>query len=1003
MRALHALLGVVLIAGANPDLIGAQTATVTGRVTAAATGQPVGGTNIHIPALGIGTMARDDGRYILLQVPAGTHTIRAERIGNQAATQEVTVAAGETVLLDFELTQMALEMDEIVVTGTPGGTQRRALANSVGVVSAEEVVGRGGVSNVYEVLNARVPGVVVTAGPGIPGAGSKIQIRGRGSMALQTDPLVYVDGVRVESSPWTGTSGALFGNDDRGPRSDVMGRLNDINPEHIESIEVIKGPSAQTLYGTEAANGVIQIITKKGTPGAGTRVNLRVSQGANWFGDPEGRWPVSYARDPQTGQILSAALAQTETERGTPMFSTGHTQAYGMDIQGQVAEGLRYFSGADFERSEGVVSGHVRNLFAARLNLSATPFQTLDLTTSMAMTAGRSTAPGGTENVDIITTRVLELNQPGRGTRSRRPPEVHRDWRVQHDEVDRFTGSLTANHRPVSWLAQRLTAGVDLTADKAEFINRRVVGEMLSFFPFGGMWGSDGGKTIKERRVSYVTVDYGATATASLRSDLESQTSFGVQYYGNRETFSTQAVVGFPVPSVTSTSGAGTISGVNDDVVENNTVGLYVQEQLGLNNRMFLTGAFRVDDNSAFGTDFDFVTYPKLSASWVVSEEPFWDFGFVDVLKLRAAWGASGQQPAMFASVRQYSPIPGPGGEAAITPNVFGNPELKPERVVGIEAGFEASLLNQRLVLDFTYYNQRTRDALVLRDVAPSTGFSSGFGILGGKQWVNAGEIENKGVEALVTVVPVTTPSVRWDLTFNYSLNDNTMISLGGDLDFIAVDYLQNRHQPGYPVASFFRKHILSAQLDSNGRAISALCDDGQGNAIPCDMAQPVFAGRPEARHQGAFSTSVSLGNNLNFHALMDFKAGHKLWNVAKWARCVFDRQCEENADPLSFDPALVAEFDLGGGVEYIWSTIEDASYLKFREVGATYMLPQAFAEQLSARSVSITASLRNLYTWTRYSGLDPEGGVLSHRNLHEDDATFPPLAQFRTMVRIGL
>ena len=241
----------------------------------------------------------------------------------------------------------------------------------------------------------------------------------------------------------------------------------------------------------------------------------------------------------------------------------------------------------------------------------------------------------------------------------------------------------------------------------------------------------------------------------------------------------------------------------------------------------------------------------------------------------------------------------------------------------------------------------------------------------------------------------------EWNSTFSISTNANKVLSLPPGVDFIAVDYLQNRFQPGYPAAAYFRKHIVSAQLDPNGRAINVMCDDGKGGSVTCDKASPVFRGRADPKIEGAFTNSVRVFNRLSLQAVVDFKQGNRLWNVNRWARCVFDLACEENVSPQKFDPRLVAEYQLGGGVDYIWNTIEDASYVKLREVSATYTLPDGFARRLGAHGAQFSIAGRNLHTWTKYTGLDPEGAVLSHHNLQEEDNTVPPLTQLITTFKL--
>ena len=268
---LFALFAALLLA--VPQL-GAQ--QITGRVVDSQSGQPLGAVQVFIAGSGIGALSQQNGRYLLLNVPAGTHTLSAERIGYGSTTAQITVAAGETAVQDFRLTEAALGLDEIIVTGTPGGTQRRAIGNTVTTVSASDLTRDVAFTSVQNVLQGRTPGVRLAAATGTIGAGADVQVRGVGTFSLGRNPLIYVDGIRVNND---GNAGPTTG----GER--VVNVFNDFNPADIESIEIIKGPAAATLYGTEASAGVIQIITKRGQEGD-AQFDVSIRQGINFLNNP---------------------------------------------------------------------------------------------------------------------------------------------------------------------------------------------------------------------------------------------------------------------------------------------------------------------------------------------------------------------------------------------------------------------------------------------------------------------------------------------------------------------------------------------------------------------------------------------------------------------------------------------------------------------------------------------------------------------------------------------
>ena len=272
------VLAVLLLA--TGEVFAQQTGSITGRVVDGQSGEPVSSAQIFIPDLTTGVLTQLNGRYLLLNVPLGTHTVRFVRIGYRAMTAEVTVTAGGTALQNFTVSQDALQLDEIIVTGTPGGTQRRAIGNTAARGQAAGNTANRALSSRPNRVHGRTPGLAFTRSGGQVGEGSIIRIRGVSSFGLGSQPLIYIDGVRMDNSMGLGPN---LPNTGAGQRA--ASALDDLNPNDIESIEIIKGPAAATLYGTEASAGVIQIITKRGEIGA-PQFDLQISQGSNFLLNP---------------------------------------------------------------------------------------------------------------------------------------------------------------------------------------------------------------------------------------------------------------------------------------------------------------------------------------------------------------------------------------------------------------------------------------------------------------------------------------------------------------------------------------------------------------------------------------------------------------------------------------------------------------------------------------------------------------------------------------------
>jgi TonB-linked SusC/RagA family outer membrane protein len=986
-RILAALATIVLVLLGAPATAQAQDGVVQGRVIDTRSLRPVPSVQVAVAGTALATVTDVQGRFQIRGITGTTAALTFRRIGYRPHNQSVPVGGQE---VRIEMSETPLSLDELVVTGTAGSTEKRAIGNSVTQIRAAEVTEIAPVSDIGDLLTGRAPGVSVMAGSGMAGMGPRIEVRGRNSISLKGDPLMYIDGVRVSNE--TSTGPRLQG-------ANYISRLGDLNPNDIESIEIIKGPAAATLYGTEAANGVVQIITKKGIRGDRPTFDLSVRQGANWFMNAEGRMPHNFSREPD-GSVYEQNLFEQERAGGHPaIFTTGYNQGYSLNASGG-SNLLQYFASVGFSRDEGIEPKNYMKNLGGRTNLTIKPSEKIDISLNLGfqdVTRNLGTQEGASTMWTTLFGSPLTRNTAFRGF-NLGPPEVMKRFSDSFQDVERITASIQANHRVTSWLSHRLNVGTDQTAQEDEVLIQRMLPQDAPFFSpvlAAGQIASD------RRTLTVQTVDYSASAALGLTSRIKSTTTVGTQFYRNYQERTSALGQGFPVRGLTAVSASTTTTG-EGTLVENKTFGVFAQQQFGLNDRFFLTAALRADDNSAFGDDFDLIYYPKVSASWVVSEEPFWKIGAVSALRLRAAYGHSGQQPANFAALRIFTPTVGPLASPAVSPAAFGNSALAPERGEELEVGFEAGLFNDRVRVDFTYYSSRTEKAILLRDVAPSTGFP-------GQQYVNAGLIKNKGTELQLDIRPIESRRLAWDVGFNVSTNANEIVDLDPNdpsLTFIPITY--GRHQEGYPIASWFRRRVASAEFGAGGALANVLCDAGEGQApLPCsDPRTEIFLGRPTPKYQGGFNTTVTLDQRLRLFAQFDFAGGHRRWDVDTWARCALFRLCEVNVRRLDFPARDVAAAELAGGSVIVDEYLLDAKFLKFRELSLAYSLPERFARAIGGSRASITLAGRNLHTWTPWTGLDPESLVLAGIDLplfdlYFSQAQIPQLAEFRATLNI--
>ena len=953
----------------------AQDAIVGGVVVAERSLRPVAGALVVADDTTLRATTDANGRFRIAMPTGAPLALSVRRLGFRPLRHVVRSGATELRLV---LTEAAVELSETIVTGTADATERRALGNAVITIQAAEVMEKGAVSTVEELLNGRAPGVVVEPGSGNVGGGGRITVRGGTTLTLDNQPLLYVDGVRASNAQATGPVSQFFS---PGPIS----RLNDLDPDDIERVEIIKGPAAATLYGTEASTGVINVITKKGSVGpprwsVGTRI------GSTWLRDPEGRFPTNYGRD--TAQnVVVLDIVERENARGTPIFSRGTSQAYHLGVSGGT-ELLRYYLSGGYERSNGVERANQLRKHSARVNVTMLPSSRLTLEASLGNLGGptRLSPEGGGGSRMRATINADPRTLPGgAGDTTRRGfgvslPEEYdlffeRGGAFEQD-LDRLTASLRVEHRTFDWLAQRLRAGYDRTAmTNTAFYPR--IDALLGRSPYPAR--ELGYKEVTLRDGRYHTIDYAATATRRLPHALRSATSLGAQYYRNGTSRVMSAGADFPAEGLSAISSTTRDRTTEEDFVENVTLGVYLEQVVAWRDRLFVTAALRADDNSAFGENFDRVHYPKAALSWVVSDERFVRARWLNTLRLRAAYGEAGKQPAAFDALRSYLSVAGPNDSPAVTPLSIGNPDLRPERGQELELGIDASALGERLSLDLTYYRKHTRDAIVPRELAPSGGVP-------GVRLLNVGEIHNSGIELLARATPVRGDRWQWDLSLNVATNDNTVVNLGDAAlqSLPAAEYRQ--HRAGFPLGSWFERRVVSADMSPTGAVSNVRCDDGRGGSAPCagadgrygtaDDAALVYLGRTIPRVAGAAgSTVLLLDRRLRLHALVDFRTGHHKFDFNTFGRCTTASRCRENFFPTEFDARRIASIASNGTL--VDFAIVDASFAKLRELSATYTLPDHWAARLRASRASISVAGRELYTWTRYAGLEPEATYL--------------------------
>ena len=992
------LLGAALLL---PSAALAQQGTggITGRVTERQFGHAVAEAQVFVLGTNLSARTNTDGRFTIVGVPAGTHRLRALRIGYQQGVSDVTVVAGETATADFALEGSAITLPEIVTTATGESQRRVEIGNSVTNIRVEQATKERPVSTIADVLNAGAPGVVVTTGTQT-GTGSRVRIRGSSSLNLSNDPIYIVDGVRMTSNS---SSSALF------TGGAQPSRVGDLNPEEIENIEIVKGPSAATLYGTDAANGVIVVTTKRGREGPsrwnawaeGGMISDRNTYPTNYT--IAGHFPTDTAavkpyRECRLPQIASGACIMDsvrtynlfEDPNVTPL-GTGHRNQYGISVAGGTA-GAQYFVSGERETETGILElpAFERQRFqtqglplrewverpnalerlSVRANLAAAITPKLNARVSTGYT--RVDQRFSTESNATVGLGSQAFGGPGYQTNGvvrnlGTPLNGYRAWTPGYtwqekngQSLNRFIGSANAEWRPLTWLSANATVGIDFTDRVDDILLFRGEGPPIDStyrLGFRENWRTD---------IANVTANVGGTATWRPRESIQSSTTVGMQYVSYYLKQNQAGGNELPPGSQTVAGAAEEFSG--EGTVLSKTLGLFVEERVALHDRLFITGALRTDQNSAFGTDFQNVIYPKASISWIASQESFFPApSWLDEFRFRAAYGASGRQPGSNDARRAFSSTTSNVGgvdEPGVIFTDIGNIALRPERTTEFETGFEVQMFNRRASIDLTYYAKRTQDALISAIVA---------GSLGGPVNVrrNLGAVQNRGLEVLLTARLVDAPSVGLDFTLNGSTNANKLLSLGETPPQIGVT---TRVVEGYPLFGFWGFKILGWD-DKDGDGILRYNANPALNEVFVDSVAS-FIGYNQPRHNVSLTTGFEvLNRRLRIQALVDYRGGHYWYNNTERIRCTSRANCNGLMNPnASFEEQAMVVASRDHPTRSIAGYIQPGDYMRFRELAITYTLPDVVLSRLGRFSaVSFNLSARNIAHWTRYRGVDPE------------------------------
>jgi outer membrane receptor protein involved in Fe transport len=934
------VLAAVLAAPATQ--VSAQaTGTVTGVVVDASSRRPLTDAQVYVPGTGLGVLSNARGRYTLSDVPVGVATVRVELLGYATREAEVTVAAGQTATLGFELPQDAISLGELVVTGVGRETERRKLPTSVAVISAEEI-SQTPVTSVDQLLQGRIAGATVNAQSAQAGTAALINFRGTSSVFGPQTPVIYVDGVRVDNSQSTAA----------GTGGEQSSALADLLTSDIDRIEVTRGGAASTLFGSDAATGVIQIFTKKGRPGAS-----RITARSEWGVDvPELKYmfdvDLTFADRVEDGEVAPTFLQDN-------FWQTGLASNQYVGINGGTND-ITYNVSGRVQREEGVQPKNGSTIYAARGGLEVALSDAITVNASGHYTRSQfQRLFNGTAIADPLTTFEVGDAIFFSGTNTLQDaldvfltPDID-------ETVDRFIFSGGFNWLPADDWFVRVRTGLDLRGNQQRILQ-----------PIGFTPGEPTGELSRYDR-SFTAFSLEAATGWTWRSSggsLVNDITVGVQGYRNDESIISSTGTSFGLPGAPDFDEAADITSfeINEEVF---TGGLYIDESLDLAQKLSLSLGVRFDGSTAFGDEVSYETYPKVGLAYLISAEDFWPEagGFVDQLKLRTAYGETGKPPTPFDKDRSFSAVSFRSESAPRFDNP-GNDDLRPERTSTIEVGFDASLWANRVGLDFTWFDATTSDALFFVPEQPVTGQ--------GTQLRNVGEIRNTGIELAWSVQLLNRQSLAWTVGGTYQTVDNRVTDMGEAAAFNVESQKRvcgppvdcDPSTPGLeelPIGAWY----VTTPFDSNG--------DGLADASELRYT----GGQPTPTSSGSFNTTLRLGTAWSISSLVDFARGHQVMDWGSvWStfNAIYRREEIEGVKfPVRYDEAgdSIGKFSQSAARS---AFIYDGDWLKWRELTVRWSMPESLANGLRAERGSIYASGRNLWIWSANDLIDAELNGLS-------------------------
>ena len=980
----------------------AQTGTVAGTVRAADSREPLAATTVSVSGTQLGAITGPDGRFAIANVPTGTQTLVARRLGYAADSIRVSVPDGRRVAVDIDLRTLAVQLNAVVAIGY-GTAARRDLTGAVSSINSDEIRAAP-VQNVDQALLGRAAGVEVTSASGQPGAGAMVRIRGGNSISAGNDPLYVIDGIPVAASANVSNTNSLETTGTSG-----ISPLAALNPDDIESIDVLKDASATAIYGARAANGVVLVTTKRGRNG---QTSVQVG---SYYGHQQVRRKLPLMNATQFANMVNDAY----TNAGQPaVYSASQIAALGPGTDWQDAifraapvanynasvsggnQNTRFYLSGNVLQSDGVVIGTNLDRGSFRMNLDQDVNTKFRVGTHLTFNREQGRImPNGGNGQEVSSVLLNAILAPptlpvyagkdyftGVNPLTGRPfsnPVATAQLVTNNEQQNRVIGNGFAEYDLLPNFTLRSTLGIDYLASRQDFYSPVNTLPGMNYNGYGSR-GSLETTNWQNENTLHFNPHIGEASTLDLLGGITFERTTSDNVSGTAQGFLTDHL------GVNGLNTANTFVGVWTGAPHSSLLSYFARGNYDVKDRYLFTATGRVDGSSKFGAGNQYAFFPSAAFAWRASNENFLKrYGWFDDLKLRTSYGVTGNQDiGNYASLATLgSTVYTLNGDRAIGygPNTLANPNLKWESTTQFDIGADAAVLQSRLSVTADYYNKKTNDLLLYVPVPTTSGFNS--------QLQNVGSVRNKGFELSLNTVNLS-GKFGWTSTLNVALNRNTVLNLGPDSMIIGpagVGAGANQNptvlKVGQPINSFYGWVYSGMQ---NG---APTYKDLNGDTTITD-ADRMIIGNAQPRYTGGFSNRFTWGN-FGLTAFLQWSVGNKIYNINRALLTAAAGNNNQLADVAHAGTDGIPTPKIGNTFDSHPSTlfVENGSYLRGKNLRLDYNVPGQWLGRMgSLNSLQLYVSAQNFFTNTKYSGYDPEITEYAQSNLAQgfDFGTFP-------------